>query len=479
MITPIILAGGTGTRLWPLSRKAFPKQFTELTGSESLFQATARRLSGEQFNAPVVMTQSDFRFIAAEQLDAIEIEQSKIMIEPCGKNTAPAILAAALTLESTPDAIMMVCPSDHIVADETAFNAAVEAAAKKAAKGQLVTFGIRPTRPETGYGYLELAEALDSFEPNPVALQSFLEKPALKAAKSMVAENRFLWNAGIFMFKVDTIIRAFETYAPRMVAPVRAAVQTAREDLCFTRLDPKSWDRIEDISIDYAVMEVADNLSVVPMDCGWSDLGSWRSVWEDGDKDNDGNVAGVAATAINCKNTLLRSDDENVEVVGLGLDDITVVATGDAVLVAKSDQSEQVKDALANLKKKKIKQATEFNRCHRPWGYYETLSLGRRFQVKRIMVKPGAALSLQSHVHRAEHWVVVEGSANVTVDEDIKLISENQSVYIPLGAVHRLENPGKVPLHLIEVQSGAYLGEDDIVRYEDVYARTTGEAELA
>lgn len=476
MIIPVILAGGSGTRLWPVSRKAFPKQFTALLGNESLFQATARRLSGGAYDPPTILTNADFRFIVAEQLDAIGLGAGRILIEPEGKNTAPAILTAALAHAATPDAVLLVAPSDHVIKDEAAFAAAVKAGARAASAGQLVTFGIRPTRPETGYGYLEIEEGIETAGPVAQRLKSFLEKPGIDAAKAMLADTRYLWNAGLFMFKVSTIIDAFETYAPRLVEPTRAAIAGASDDLCFTRLDPRAWARLDDISIDYAVMEHAENLTAIPVDCGWSDMGSWRSVWEDGRKDTSGNVLSDTATALECSNTLLRSEDSNVELVGLGLEDITVVATADAVLVAKSDDSEKVKDAITALKAKKAKQATEFNRCHRPWGYYETLSLGHRFQVKRIMVKPGAALSLQSHVHRAEHWVVVEGSAHVTVNEDVKLISENQSVYIPLGAVHRLENPGKVPLHLIEVQSGAYLGEDDIVRYEDVYARTTEEA---
>lgn len=473
MIIPVILAGGSGTRLWPLSRKAFPKQFAAITEEHSLFQATAERLSGNGFAQPTILTNADFRFIVLEQLDAIGREAAKVLIEPEGRNTGPAILAAALAHEATPDAILLVAPSDHVIRDERAFLAAVRAGKSAAEAGALVTFGIRPTRAETGYGYLEVSKALTNYAPVAHQLSSFVEKPDVKTAKKMLADKKHLWNSGVFMFRVGTIIEAFETHAPRLVMPVKAAVSSATEDLCFTRLSPSTWARVDDISIDYAVMEKSEGLTVVPLDCGWSDLGSWKSVWQNGHKDADGNVVSKAATALNCTNTILRSETPDVEVLGLGLDDMTVVATGDAVLVARSNDSEAVKAALAELKRRGVKQATEFNRCHRPWGYYETLSLGHRFQVKRIMVKPGAALSLQSHVHRAEHWVVVEGSAKVTVDADVTLISENQSVYIPLGAVHRLENPGKVPLHLIEVQSGAYLGEDDIVRYEDVYARTT------
>lgn len=473
MMIPVILAGGTGTRLWPVSRKSFPKQFTELLGDESLFQVTARRLSGPEFTAPTVMTNSDFRFIVAEQLDGVGQAPGHIMIEPEGRNTAPAILAAALAHKSTPDAIMVVSPSDHAIGDEAAFYAALHAGQVAAKEGQLVTFGICPSRPETGYGYLALAQKPKTNALQAYPLEGFVEKPQPADAEAMIASGNYLWNAGIFMFRVDAILEAFKTFAPQMFSCVVAALEGAKTDLCFTRLAHEPWGRCDDISIDYAVMEKAETLSVVPMDCGWSDMGSWQSVWTEGPQDTDGNVLSGNATALECSNTMLRSEDENIAVVGMGLEDLTVVATGDAVLVTKTGDSEGVKQAVAELKRRDIPQATDFQRCHRPWGYYETLSLGRRFQVKRIMVNPGAALSLQSHVHRAEHWVVVEGSANVTIDDSVKLVSENQSVYIPLGAVHRLQNPGKVPLHLIEVQSGAYLGEDDIIRYEDVYDRTT------
>ena len=471
MIIPVILAGGSGTRLWPLSRKAYPKQFTELVGEESLFQSTMRRLSGDDFGAPTIVTHSDFRFIVAEQLDQSGITAEHILIEPEGRNTAPAILAAALAHEATPDAILLVSPSDHLVKDDDAFLQAVRAGATAAQQGDLVTFGVRPTRAETGFGYLELNQRLETFAPSVYPLKSFVEKPKSAQAKDMCNAGRFLWNAGIFMFRVSAILEAFEILAPRLIMPCRAALAAATPDLCFTRIGSEAWARCEDISIDYAIMEAAEALCVIPLDAGWSDMGSWQSVMAHSDHDLNGNSLSKSATALDCKNTNLRTEDQNIQIVGIGLDGITAVATGDAILVARTEDSARVKEVLSDLKAKGVKQAEDFNRCHRPWGYYETLSLGRRFQVKRIMVKPGGALSLQSHVHRAEHWVVVEGSANVTIDESVRLISENQSVYIPLGAVHRLENPGKVPLHLIEVQSGAYLGEDDIIRYEDVYAR--------
>jgi mannose-1-phosphate guanylyltransferase/mannose-6-phosphate isomerase len=469
MIHPVILAGGAGTRLWPASRKSYPKQFTELMGDKSLFQETVSRVQGKGFAAPTVVTNSEFRFITAEQLSDIGIDGADILIEAEGRNTAPAILTAALRLEATPDAIMLVLPSDHLIKDEPAFRAALVEGEKLARQGQLVTFGVKPEHAETGYGYLELSAQANTLESQP--LRTFVEKPDLVDVEKMLETGRYLWNAGIFMFRVGTIIETFEILAPRLVMPCRAALATGHDDLCFFRLGAEAYARCEDISIDYAIMEAADALHVVPMACGWSDLGSWDSVWKAGTSDEAGNVLTGSSTQLDCTNSLLRSESDGIRLVGLGLKNIAAIAMGDAVLVANMDDAQRVKEVVAKLKIQKAAQAETFARCHRPWGYYETLSLGNRFQVKRIMVTPGAALSLQSHVHRAEHWVVVEGTAQVTVDADVTMISENQSVYIPLGAVHRLENRGKVPLHLIEVQSGAYLGEDDIVRYEDVYAR--------
>ncbi|MEO1733247.1 MAG: mannose-1-phosphate guanylyltransferase/mannose-6-phosphate isomerase [Pseudomonadota bacterium] len=469
MIYPVILAGGSGTRLWPLSRKSYPKQFAQITGETSLFQQALKRLSAPDFGAPAIMTAADFRFIAAEQLAASGIEDAEILIEPESRNTAPAILIAALRLEDQPDALMLVAPSDHVVTDETAFLRAVRAAVLAADEGEITTFGIRPDRPETGYGYLETKSAVRGAPVLP--LHRFVEKPDQATAEAMVADGRFLWNAGIFLFRVDAILRVFETLAPHLIGPCRAALSLAKRDLDFTRLDAAAYARAEDISFDFAIMEKHDQRAVVPMEAGWSDLGGWQSVWNVGDGDADGNVVSASATAIDCTNALLRSEDPDIEIVGLGLDNIAAIATRDAVLVADMRDTEKMREVVAKLKAKGAKQAEEFQRCHRPWGYYETLTIGSRFQVKRIMVHPGAQLSLQSHVHRAEHWVVVEGSAHVTVGDTVTLLSENQSTFIPLGAVHRLQNPGKVPLHLIEVQSGTYLGEDDIVRYEDIYAR--------
>lgn len=467
-----MLCGGSGTRLWPLSRKSYPKQFVPLTGTKTLFQASVERLSGDPFDAPVVLTNSDFRFIVTEQMMEIGVDPGAILIEPEGRNTAPAILAAALWLErSDPEALMLVAPSDHVVPDVEAFRAAVETGTKAARDGQLVTFGITPTHPETGYGYLELPQAPGAGTPQSLPLTRFVEKPDHTEAARMLAAGNYLWNAGIFLFSVQTILAAFRAHAPNLMAPVEQAVTDGKPDLGFLRLAPESWTKAEDISIDYAVMEQADNLSVVPFSAGWSDLGGWDSVWRETTQDARGVATSGMATAIECDNTLLRSEDDRLELVGIGLTDIIAVAMPDAVLVAHKDRAQDVKQAVTALKVKASKQATAFPKDHRPWGWFESLVIGNRFQVKRIHVHAGAALSLQSHHHRSEHWIVVEGTAKVTVDDTVKLLTENQSVYIPLGATHRMENPGKVPMVLVEVQTGSYLGEDDIIRYEDVYAR--------
>lgn len=469
MITPVLLCGGSGTRLWPLSRKSYPKQFVPLVGDTTLFQASVQRLSGPGFAAPMVLTNSDFRFIVTEQLAEVGVDPAAILIEPEGRNTAPAVLAAALWQARTdPEALMLIAASDHVVPDPAAFRAAVEAGVPAARAGQIVTFGIKPTHAETGYGYLELEGAP---EEAPMPLTRFVEKPDAEAAKAMLEAGTYLWNAGIFLFSAKAIIAAFEAHAPALLEPVSKAVEQGKHDLGFLRLDPAAWSKAEDVSVDYAVMEKADNLTVVPFSAGWSDLGGWDAVWREASRDKTGVATSGNATAIDCRNSLLRAEDERQEVVGIGLKNIVAVAMPDAVLVADISRAQDVKKAVAALKAKSAKQAEAFPKDHRPWGWFESLVIGERFQVKRIVVHPGAALSLQSHHHRSEHWIVVEGTAKVTVDDEVKILSENQSVYIPLGAVHRMENPGKVDMVLIEVQTGSYLGEDDIIRYEDVYAR--------
>ncbi|MBP1806817.1 mannose-1-phosphate guanylyltransferase/mannose-6-phosphate isomerase [Rubellimicrobium aerolatum] len=479
-ITPVLLAGGSGTRLWPLSRKSYPKQFAPLLGEESLFQASVRRLSGSaagpewalDFDAPVVVTGNDFRFIVAEQMGAVEVDPGAVLIEPEGRNTAPAILAAALHLAARdPEAILLVAPSDHVIPDAAAFHEAVARGLSAVAEGRLVTFGIRPTHAETAYGYLEVP-GLPEEAQEPLPLRRFVEKPEAEAAARMLAKGTFLWNAGIFLFAAKDILAAFRAHAPDLLEPVEAAVREARPDLGFLRLAPGPWARTREISVDYAVMEKAANLSVVPYGSAWSDLGGWDAVWRESLPDDAGVVLTGGATAIDCRDTLLRSDSQQLEIVGIGLRNIMAVAMNDAVLVADMSRAQDVRKAVEVLKAKGVPQAGQFPKDHRPWGWFESLVVGPRFQVKRILVHPGAALSLQSHVHRSEHWIVVAGTARVTVGDEVRLVTENESVYIPLGAVHRMENPGKVPMVLIEVQTGAYVGEDDIIRYEDVYART-------
>ena len=472
VITPVLLCGGSGTRLWPLSRKSYPKQFSALIGDQSLFQASASRLTGAGFAAPVVVTVDAFRFIVTEQLAQAGISPGAVLIEPDGRDTAPAILAAALHLAATdPDGLMLVAPSDHVIPNAALFAATVAAAIPAAQSGLMVTFGIAPDRAETGYGYLELAAAPDlTAAPAPQPLRAFVEKPDATRAAAMLAEGRYLWNAGLFLFRAATIIAAFRAHAPALVAQVQASVEGARTDLGFLRLAAGPWEQISPISIDYAVMEKAANLAVVPFVGRWSDLGDWAAVWRE-TADGHGIALSGPALAIDCTDTLLRSEVPGQKIVGIGLTDIVAIAMPDAVLIAHKDRTQEVKQAVAALKAEGAKQAETFPRDHRPWGWFESLVMGERFQVKRIVVHPGAALSLQSHHHRSEHWIVVQGTAKVTVDADVRLISENQSIYIPLGAVHRMENPGKLPMVLIEVQTGSYLGEDDIIRYEDVYSR--------
>lgn len=442
-----------------------------MIGEETLFQDSARRFSGAGFADPVILTNAEFRFIVTEQLSAIGQEPGAVLLEPAGRNTAPAILAAALWLaQDDPDALMLVSPSDHVIPDAEAFHKAVASGVPAARNGKLVTFGVTPDRPETGYGYLELVEDARA-QDGPIPLRRFVEKPDAVSAQRMCESGRHLWNAGVFLFSAKAIVAAFEQFAPQLLAPVTDAVARARADLGFLRLDPTAWAEAEEISIDYAVMEKSPDLVVVPFAGGWSDLGDWEAVRRSLPGGRDGVALSGAATAIDCRDSLLRSEDSGLEIVGIGLEDIIAIAMPDAVLVADRSRSQDVKQAVSALKARNAGQATTFPRDHRPWGWFESLVTGDRFQVKRIVVNPGAALSLQSHHHRAEHWIVVQGTAKVTVDDHVNLVTENESIYIPLGAVHRMENPGKVPLTLIEVQTGIYLGEDDIIRYEDVYAR--------
>jgi len=471
-IVPVILCGGSGTRLWPLSRKSYPKQFATLIEDKSLFQNTATRLSAGEFASPVIMTNDLYRFIVAEQLEQIGVSPQATLIEPSAKGTAPAILAAAFLLaETAPDAMMLVCPSDHYIPDHAAFRKTALEGYEAARAGSLITFGVVPTHPETGYGYLELSEGAKAQAAAVQKLSSFVEKPNLDTAVTMLKSGRYLWNSGIFGFTAKAFIEACKTHAADIYDATLIAMKNRSDDLAFTRISAEGWANNPDISVDYAIMEKADNVSVVKIETAWSDLGSWSAVWQSTAHDENGNACSSGSLAIDCEGSLLRADSENLKVVGIGLKDIAVVAMDDAVLVSHKSQDQKIKDAVALLRADKIKQAEAFPVEHRPWGKFESLVIGDRFQVKRITVNPGGRLSLQSHFHRAEHWVVVGGTAKVTVDDTVSIISENQSIYVPLGAKHRLENQGRVPIILIEIQTGTYLGEDDIVRYDDVYAR--------
>lgn len=473
-IYPVLLAGGSGTRLWPLSRKSYPKQFSKLIGERTLFQSSALRLTSSDtlnFAPHITLTNADFRFIIGEQLQEIGIDPGPILIEPEAKNTAAAILAASIFAHSQDQsAVLLVAPADHVIPDKDKYHAAIKVGLSHVQNRKMVTFGIKPTHAETGYGYLELStDPLDDHGSSD--LKTFVEKPNLQDAKQMLEAGHYLWNAGIFLFQAQDMIDAFRAYASESLDLVAQAVEGASTDLGFLRLASEHWSKLEDISIDYAIMEKAQNLVAVPYASKWTDLGGWDAVWSESASDASGNVTSETAHAIECSNSLLRSESRSQQVVGIGLDDIMAIAMPDAVLVAPKGRAQDVKKAVELLKANDIPQAEIFPKDHRPWGWFESLALGDRFQVKRICVKPGAALSLQSHKHRSEHWVVVEGTAKVTIDEESKFVSEGQSVYVPLGSVHRMENRGTLPMVIIEVQIGSYLGEDDIVRYEDVYSR--------
>jgi mannose-1-phosphate guanylyltransferase / mannose-6-phosphate isomerase len=471
-ITPVILCGGSGSRLWPLSRKSYPKQFVPLVGNKTLFQNSTERLTGPQFKNPVIVTNSDYRFIVTEQLQEIGIDPGAILIEPEGRNTAPAILAAALfEYQIDPDAILIIAPSDHVINDVNAFQLAIDEAYKVALDGQLVTFGIKPTHPETGYGYLELSKITTT---QAVPLKAFVEKPDTTSAEKMIQSENFLWNSGIFLFQAKDIVEAFKKYSPSDLNAVNLSLTNSINDLGFCRLNLTDWVKTKNISIDYAIMEKSNNLSVVPFSAGWSDLGGWDAVWRENLSKTNGVKTSNNVTAIDCKNSLIRSEDDSIEVVGIGLESIITIAMKDAVLVADMTKSQDVKKAVDVLKEKKASQATHFPKDHRPWGWFESLTIDKKFQVKKIHVHPGASLSLQSHKYRSEHWIVVSGVAEVLINDEMEIIHENQSVYIPLGATHRMKNPGEEPMELIEVQTGTYFGEDDIFRYDDIYSRGQG-----
>ena len=468
-IVPVILSGGSGTRLWPVSRESFPKQLWPLVSDQTMLQQTALRAVGPGFAPPVVVCNQEHRFLIAEQLRAAEIEGATIVLEPVGRNSAPAITAAALIVaERDPNAMLWMMAADASIQRTDALHEALGRAAAAARAGRIVTFGMQPHRAETAYGYLEVGPELPG-TPGVRELTRFVEKPDAATAETLVASGRHLWNSGMFVFEASTLLDEVRAYAPEVLAAVQDAVSRRKQDLDFVRLEPASFTACPSISLDYAVAERTTRAAVVPADLGWSDVGSWDALWEQSPKDSEGNAAIGDVLLEGASNCFVRSDGVLTAVVGL--QDAVVVVTPDAVLAMHRDRAQDVKRVVDRLRASGRHEAVAHNRVYRPWGFYESLILGDRFQVKRIMVKPGNKLSLQKHFHRAEHWVVVSGAALVTRDNEEQLIRENQSIYLPLGCVHRLENPGRIPLTLIEVQSGSYLGEDDIVRIEDTYGR--------
>jgi mannose-1-phosphate guanylyltransferase / mannose-6-phosphate isomerase len=469
MFVPVILSGGAGTRLWPLSRELYPKQLLPLMSQQTMLQETARRLEGLEASAPIVVCNDAHRFLVAEQLRQIKITPRAIVLEPFGRNTAPAIALAALTALKTAkkdeDPILLVLPADHVIRDIAAFQTAAVAASTAAEKGQLATFGVVPHSPETGYGYIRRGESLGAVQ----RIAQFVEKPSLTRAQSFVATGDHYWNSGMFVFRARRYLEELEKFAPAIAQACRAALDNAKADLDFTRVEPKAFEACPSDSIDYAVMEKTADAVVVPLDAGWSDVGSWASLHAASASDTQGNVLRGDVVTEDSSNCYLHSESRLIAAVGLK--DHVVVETKDAVLVAPKDRVQDVKELVSRLKKLGRYEHSLHREVFRPWGSYDSLENGLRFQVKRLSVKAGAELSLQLHHHRAEHWIVVSGTARITRGDEVFLLEENQSTYIPLGVKHRIENPGKIPLQIIEVQSGSYLGEDDIVRFEDRYGR--------
>lgn len=474
MIYPVILSGGAGTRLWPLSRTLYPKQLLPLTADDSLLQETVTRVSDPaRFAPPVLICNEDHRFIIAEQLRDAGSETTALMLEPMGRNTAPAVACAALLLAQTdPKAMMLVLPSDHLIEKTDAFLAAVATGTVAAENGALVTFGVTPDRPETGYGYIRRGAAYENGTgplPGCFQIQQFVEKPCLADAEQFVADTAYAWNSGMFLFSAEAYLAEMERHQPTMLAHCRAAVADGQPDLDFFRLDKGAFEDCPADSIDYAVMEKTDRAAVVPVDAGWSDVGSWSALWSVGDKDANGNVMQGDVIADDTRNTYLRA--EGPLLCAVGVEDLAIVATEDAVLVVPRDKAQAVGQLVKDMASKGRNEPHAHLEVFRPWGSYRTIRMGDQFQVKHIIVKPGGCLSLQKHHHRAEHWIVVRGRAQVVRGDDEMTLKANESTYIPPETVHRLENTDDEPLHLIEVQTGGYLGEDDIVRLEDIYGR--------
>lgn len=470
-ILPILLSGGSGSRLWPCSRQGHPKQFMALTdGGYSLLQQTWQRLEGlPQLHRPLVIANEAHRFLVAEQLQEINVTPEAILLEPMGRNTAPAITVAALYLTEIlgQDPLLLVLPADHLIQDQLAFQGAIATAVASAEQGWLVTFGIQPTEANTGYGYIAKGEAIEG--PGSFRVDKFVEKPDRPTAETYLAAGVYLWNSGMFVFRASTFLAEVRRWQPDILTACEKSLAHAHPDLEFIRLDPTAFAACPADSIDYAVMEYTEKAAVVPVQCGWSDVGAWSTLWQVAEKDEKGNAYRGDVLAVNSQNCFVYASDRLVTL--LGVENLIVVETADALLVARQDCAQDVKRLVEELLKQTRREALTHRVIYRPWGKYDSIDVGSRFQVKRITVKPGASLSLQKHHHRAEHWVVVSGTAEVTCNGEKFLLTENESTYIPVGAVHRLANPGKISLEMIEVQSGPYLGEDDIVRLEDHYGR--------
>ncbi|MFL6798037.1 MAG: mannose-1-phosphate guanylyltransferase/mannose-6-phosphate isomerase [Xanthobacteraceae bacterium] len=467
-IVPVIMCGGAGTRLWPVSRESMPKQFVSLIGPQTTFQQVLGRVAdADLFERPIVITHVDFRFVVAEQLRTTGIE-ADVVLEPTRRDSGPAVaVAALLAAQRDRDALVLVLASDHVIRKVDAFHETCRHAAAAAAEGRIVTFGIEPSHPAANYGYIRPGAKLNGAAVRIV--DAFIEKPDAATAAGYVAE-RYLWNSGNFLFHAATMLREIERFEPAMADAAKGAVAGLQHDLDFLRLAPDAFARAPKKSIDYAVMERTSLAAVIPADLGWSDVGSWSTVWEVLEHDRAGNATEGSVVMLDSRNSLVHSE-ESVLTTVVGLDDVIVVATGDAVLVTSRAKAGQVKTLVEQLKASNHRAATEHRRIYRPWGYFQDVDIAGRYRVKRICVKPGGKLSLQKHFHRSEHWVVVKGTAEVTVNETVKNVHENESTYLPIGSVHRLANPGKIPLEIIEVQVGSYLGEDDIVRFDDVYGR--------
>ena len=472
-IQPIILAGGSGTRLWPLSRASFPKQFLSLiqNSNETMLQLTINRIKElENLNNPILICNEEHRFIAAEQMREIKVKPRKIFLEPFGRSTAPAIAIAALkVLENGEDPLLLVLSADHIIENKNKFISAIKKGLEFASKNRLVTFGIIPNAPETDFGYIKAKEPLDFNNSDGCEIDSFIEKPDKNTAKQLIRDKKYTWNSGMFLFKASLVIKELENYCPQIVNSCKESLSDKLIDLDFQRIKKKSFEKCPNISIDEAVMEKTSLGTVIPLEAGWNDIGGWKAVWEIAEKDKNKNAFYGKVVERNCTNCYIRS--ENRLVVSLGLDNLVIVETNDAVLIAKKEDTKNLKEIVKNFDPIKFPEGSIHKMVYRPWGHYISIENDARWQVKKIEVNPGQTLSLQMHHHRAEHWIIVKGTADVEINGVSKLFGENQSTFIPLGSTHRLSNPGKIPLTLIEVQSGSYLGEDDIVRLKDVYGR--------